>query len=117
MCIEKEEELGMPERQRRVTTEVFVGGVDREVKEEDVRAGEIIEVWMVKDERAVGLWLSRSFWNLGDSEWVSNLSSSSSRVSSRFPSHNPSIHLSALSPHHNLCPATAPSIVCPLFSS
>ena len=50
MCIEKEEELGMPERQRRVTTEVFVGG--REVKEEDVRAGEIIEVWMVKDARA-----------------------------------------------------------------
>ena len=52
MCIEKEEELGMPERQRRVTTEVFVGGLDREVKEEDVRAGEIIEVWMVKDARA-----------------------------------------------------------------
>ena len=51
MCIEKEGELGMSERQMRVTTEVFVGGVDREVKEEDVRAGETIEVRMVKDAR------------------------------------------------------------------
>ena len=49
MCIEKEGELGMSERQMRVTTEVFVGGLDREVKEEDVRAGETIEVRMVKD--------------------------------------------------------------------
>ncbi|KAL5198794.1 hypothetical protein ABZP36_002306 [Zizania latifolia] len=48
------EEVGMSERQKRMTTEVFVGGLHRDAKEEDVRAvfamvGDITEVRMIMD--------------------------------------------------------------------
>ena len=48
------DEVGMSERQRRRMTEVFVGGLNRDAKEEDVRAalaeaGEITEVRMIMD--------------------------------------------------------------------
>ncbi|KAG8083685.1 hypothetical protein GUJ93_ZPchr0016g2523 [Zizania palustris] len=51
------EEMGMSEGQKKMTTEVFVGGLHRDAKEEDVRAvftmaGDITEVRMIMD--AVG---------------------------------------------------------------
>uniref|UniRef100_A0A0D9WW69 RRM domain-containing protein n=1 Tax=Leersia perrieri TaxID=77586 RepID=A0A0D9WW69_9ORYZ len=49
---EEEEEAGMSERQKRMTMEVFVGGLHRDAKEEDVReafgkAGDITDVRMI----------------------------------------------------------------------
>jgi RNA recognition motif-containing protein len=51
---EERDEVGMSERQRRRMTEVFVGGLNRDAKEENVRgalaeAGEITEVRMIMD--------------------------------------------------------------------
>ncbi|KAF0935129.1 hypothetical protein E2562_030416 [Oryza meyeriana var. granulata] len=51
------EEVGMSERQKRMTMEVFVGGLHRDAKEEDVRAvfgkaGEITEVRMIMNPLA-----------------------------------------------------------------
>ncbi|RLN34735.1 uncharacterized protein C2845_PM03G21570 [Panicum miliaceum] len=51
---EERDEVGMSERQRRRMTEVFVGGLNRDAKEEDVRvalaeAREITEVRMIMD--------------------------------------------------------------------
>ncbi|CAN6197059.1 unnamed protein product [Urochloa humidicola] len=51
---EEKDEVGMSEWQRRKKTEVFVGGLNRDAKEEDVRAalaeaGEITEVRMIMD--------------------------------------------------------------------
>jgi RNA recognition motif-containing protein len=51
---EEKDEVGMSEWQRRRKTEVFVGGLHRDAKEEDVRAvlveaGEIAEVRMIMD--------------------------------------------------------------------
>uniref|UniRef100_J3MJ08 RRM domain-containing protein n=1 Tax=Oryza brachyantha TaxID=4533 RepID=J3MJ08_ORYBR len=51
------EEVGMSERQKRMTMEVFVGGLHRDAREEDVRAvfgkaGEIAEVRMIMNPLA-----------------------------------------------------------------
>lgn len=49
-----DEEAGISERRRRRKTEIFIGGLDRDAKEEDIRevfgkAGEIVEVRMMMD--------------------------------------------------------------------
>lgn len=50
----RDEEAGISERQRRRKTEIFIGGLDRDAKEEDIRkvfgkVGEIVEVRMMMD--------------------------------------------------------------------
>ncbi|XP_020095884.1 heterogeneous nuclear ribonucleoprotein R-like isoform X2 [Ananas comosus] len=51
-----DEEAGITERQKRRKTEIFIGGLDRDAKEEDIRkvfgkAGEIMEVRMMMDAK------------------------------------------------------------------
>lgn len=54
MDVAKSEDAGVSEKSSRKKTEIFVGGLDRDAKEEDLRkvfgeAGEIVEVRMIMD--------------------------------------------------------------------
>lgn len=51
-----EEEVGLSERQKRRKTEIFIGGLDKDAKEEDIRkvfekVGEVVEIRVIKNSQ------------------------------------------------------------------